>query len=195
MQVYLVRHGESEANIKGLFSGVTNTPLSTKGIEQAVGAGLKLSDNKFDAIYSSPLSRAYETAESIAKFNEIEINIADGLVEMNFGIFEGLTYSQIQETYPEMTEQWQLNPVSFKFPEGESLLDLFNRTMECYQGIISNFKGEKLLIVAHSGVIRSILANEISETFEHYWKYRVDNCKISVIEYSDGYKMLNLLNA
>lgn len=191
MKVYLVRHGESEANTKGLFSGVTDTPLTDFGRKQAREISDFLSKTIFEEIYSSPLSRAYETASLINEKHHNNIIIIDGLIEMNFGIFEGLSYKEIKSRYPDLTKAWQLKSSEFVFPEGESLIKFYKRIVLSYEEIIKNSKSDSILIVAHSGVIRSILANEISESFSHYWKYRVDNCRVSIIEYSDGYKILN----
>lgn len=194
MKVYLVRHGESEANIKGLFSGITDTPLSKKGIDQANEVSKKLSDIKFDKIYSSPLYRAIDTAKNITKYNKTDIEIVNDFIEMNFGLFEGLSYKQIEEKYPEIFEKWQMNTSIFTFPEGENTKEFFDRVQKKYKEIIMNNKVDKILIVAHSGVLRCILSSEISERNDHYWKYKIENCKISIIEYSDGYQMLNALN-
>ncbi len=195
MKVYLVRHGESEANTEGLFSGFTDTPLTDKGRKQAEGVAIKLSAVEFQKIYSSPLSRAFDTAKSIAKFHNNKIESLSGLKEENFGKCEGLSYVQIQERYPELIKDWTKNPFTFIFPQGESLTIMYERVRETYHSIIDDFKGENLLIVAHSGVIRSILTSEISEKLDHYWKYRIDNCTVTILEYSDNYKILNALNS
>lgn len=194
MKVYLIRHGESVANTKGLFSGATDTPLTLLGKKQGSDVSRLLSDVEFDEIYSSPLSRAHDTAMLINNYHNLDIAKVDDLAEMNFGLFEGLTYDEIKSTYPKLTQEWQSNSSGFKFPDGESLSEFYERATKCYVKIVDNSTSDNLLIVAHSGVIRCILANQISESFAHYWKYRVDNCKISIIEYSDGYTILNAHN-
>lgn len=194
MKVYLVRHGQSLANTLGLFSGVTDSPLTDFGRQQARSVGHVLKDENFDAIYTSPLSRAFDTAALINGYHNLYLQKIEGLTEMNFGIFEGLSYEAIQLKYPILTEKWQMESSNFKFPQGESLTEFYERIVAVYKTIINQSKGDKILIVAHAGVIRSILANQISESFSHYWKYKVDNCKISILEYSDGVTMLNVHN-
>lgn len=187
MKVYLLRHGETEGNVKGQFSGVTNTPLTTYGIEQAKEAHLKLEGESFDVVLSSPLSRAYDTAKCVT---DQDVELDDELKEMNFGIFEGLTYLEIQDKYPDEFKVWQQEGTAYEFVEGESLKSFYDRITMSYAKIIKKYQGKDLLIVAHSGVIRSILAHEISEEFNHYWKYKIDNCKISIIEYLDDFTIL-----
>lgn len=194
MKIFFVRHGESEANLNGLFCGSTETKLTEKGENQAIEVANKLSSEVFDKIYTSPLSRAYDTALAICKYQKTEIEIVNGLIEENFGMFEGLSYSEIKEKYPELVLEWNENPVTFTFPKGESLVSFYDRTIKTYNKLINNFQGENMLIVAHSGIIRSILTCEISETLDHYWKYKVENCKVTILEYSDGYKILNGFN-
>lgn len=191
MKVYLLRHGETEGNVKGSYSGITDTPLTELGKQQAVDAHLRFEDIKFDVVVSSPLSRALDTARV---FTDTKILTNEGLKEMNFGLFEGMTYDEIQEKYPEEAKKWAGTTKGYTFPEGESLNSFYDRVIKVYQDIIENNQVENLLIVAHSGVIKSILAEEISEGFDHFWKFKIDNCKVAIVEYSDDYKYLTALN-
>jgi len=191
MQVYLLRHGETVGNVEGQYAGVTDTPLTEKGKSQAADAYLRFEHTKFDVVLSSPLSRALNTARVFSDQKIIEL---DGLMEMNFGKFEGLTYQEIEKKFPEECKQWKETTKDYEFPGGESLRGFYNKVVQVYQDILKTYDVEKLLIVAHSGVIRSIIAHEISESFDHYWKYCIDNCKVAVIEYSDQYKYLKALN-
>lgn len=191
MKVYLLRHGETEGNVRGSYSGVTDTPLTDLGKQQAVDAHLRFEDIEFDVVLSSPLSRAHDTARV---FTDSKIQIHDGLKEMNFGIFENLTYDEINERYPDEAKKWQETTKGYTFPEGESLDGFYDKVVKVYYEILDNYDVENLLIVAHSGVIKSILAAEIAEGFESFWKFKIDNCKVAIIEYSDDYRYLTALN-
>lgn len=187
MKVYLFRHGETVGNVKGEFAGVTDTPLTANGIQQAKQAANKLKGKKFEIVLASPLSRAVETAKLV---QNQPIELLEELKEMNFGYFEGLTYAEIQEQYPQAVKKWQKEGLYFEFPSGESVRSFFDRIITIYHNILTTYEGKDILIVAHSGVIRCILAHEISESFEHYWRYKIDNCGLSVIAYEDGYTIL-----
>jgi len=191
VKVYLLRHGETLGNIEGRFSGVTDTPLSELGRDQSLRVKDKILGLDFDHVISSPLSRAIDTARLAG---QPPTAIEEGLREMDFGKFEGLTYQEIQDQYPQDFDQWTLEGRDFVFPEGESLPGFYRRIIGVYKDVLNRFKGERILVVAHSGVIRCILCHEISENEEHYWKYRVDNASVSVISYESDYVILDRLN-
>lgn len=191
MKVYLVRHGETEGNISNQFCGITDTPLTNRGIEQAKDAQKKLEGKSFEVVLSSPLSRAKDTARHIT---DQALICVEGLKEMDFGSFEKMTYEEIQRSNPEETRLWQEKGMYYHFPEGESVESFYDRVVKTYDKLLKEYKGKNLLIVAHSGVIRCILAREISENFEHYWKYKIDNCGVSIIEYNHGFTILEASN-
>lgn len=176
--IYLVRHGESEANIQNRFSGVTDVELSDKGKEQAFVAGNNLKPYKIDYVYSSPLKRAKNTAKIICNVNNIEnvIIVENSLIEVNFGIFENMTWDEITENHREESENWILNKHKYKFPEGESYDDIIHRISDFIDNVPDNS-----LIVTHFGVIQSILLylNIANET--NLWDYIIKNCDILIL--------------
>lgn len=190
MKIYLLRHGETYGNVEGLYAGFTDTKLTEKGIAQAKEAHQRLKGESFDVVIASSLTRAMDTAGYVT---DLDIIAMDSLKEMNFGICEGLTYLEILKEYPDVAKAFEGDFSSFVFPEGESLQLFYKRIVEAYQKLLKTYDRD-LLIVAHSGVIRSILAHEISENFDHYWKYRIDNCRYAILEYRDDYVTLNGLN-
>lgn len=124
MQVYLLRHGETVGNFNGQYAGVTDTPLTEKGKTQAVDAHLRFEHTEFDVVLSSPLARALDTARVVTDHKIIEL---DGLMEMNFGKFEGLTYEEIKKSYPEEVKSWTETTEDYTFPEGESLRGFYHK--------------------------------------------------------------------
>lgn len=177
--IYLVRHGESEANIQRRYSGITDVDLSQTGRIQAKIAGQHLINEKISNIYSSPLKRARDTAKIIC--NEINIDIdkiiiEPCLVEVNFGLFENMTWDEISLNYKEETENWILKKHKYKFPEGEGYEDIIKRISVFMDNVPDNS-----LIVTHFGVIQSILlylgiADDMS-----LWDYIISNCDILVL--------------
>lgn len=198
MEVYLVRHGESTANVEGIFSGHMDVELTKGGEDQADAISESLSHIEFDAVYSSDLKRALKTAELATK-GRFEIVTSRGLREMSFGIFEG---KSLQDLEAEGTEEfliWSKDYVNNIVPGGESIVTSGERVVEYYKDIIHNSlkKGyERIIIFAHLGPIKAILANEISGDLKKHFKYKVENCGINIIEYDvKGQSSLVCLNA
>lgn len=176
--IYLVRHGESEANIQKRYSGITDVDLSQNGRFQAKGAGQNLISEKIKYIYSSPLKRARDTAKIIKnEMNFIdEIIIEPCLIEVNFGIFENMTWDEMRLNYREETENWVLKKHKYKFPQGEDYGDIIKRISAFMDNVPDNS-----LIVTHFGVIQAILlylniADDLS-----LWDFVISNCDILVL--------------
>jgi broad specificity phosphatase PhoE len=178
--IYLVRHGESEANINKRFSGITDVNLSLKGREQARQAGLNLKFEKISNIYSSPLTRARDTAQIISKeinFDENKINTDNSLIEVNFGLFENLTWDEIESSYKDESESWIANKIKYKFPEGEGYYDIIKRVSFFIDNVPDNS-----IIVTHFGVIQSILLYLNIADEMNLWNFKISNCDILVLK-------------
>lgn len=177
--IYLVRHGESEANIQKRFSGITDVELSLKGKNQAIIAGQNLKKEKISHIYSSPLKRAKDTAKIIC--NEINIDenkiITDiNLIEVNFGIFENMTWEEMRANNRNETDNWILKKHKYKFPEGEGYDDIIERISVFIDNIPDNS-----VIVSHFGVIQSILLYLKIVDDSSLWNLKISNCDIIVL--------------
>ena len=156
-----------------------------------------MKDIQFDAIYSSTLKRANETAEIIAKHQTADVVALNALKEMNFGIWEGKKFSQIKAENGELLNQWFVDFETFKVPEGESVKEMFERVVTAYKTIIEPYSLDsdtKIAIVAHGGVIQSLLSFLCFGDNTGYWKFRIDNCGVNKIEYAMGYPVIQGLN-
>lgn len=177
--IYLVRHGESEANIQRRYSGITDVDLSQNGMMQAKVAGQHLIYEKISHIYSSPLKRAKDTAKIICKeinFIIDKIITEPCLIEVNFGIFENMTWDEIRLNYRDETESWILNKHKYKFPEGENYEDIIKRISAFMDNVPDNS-----MIVTHFGVIQSILLYLGIADDLNLWNYIISNCDILVL--------------
>ncbi|MEG6522394.1 alpha-ribazole phosphatase [Desulfotomaculum sp. 1211_IL3151] len=194
-KLYLVRHGETEWNAGGRFQGHSDVPLSNFGRQQAERLALSLKQTKIDAFYSSDLSRAMETAQIIVKEHGTQVNYLPDLREINFGVWEGLTYDQISQNYGNLSVQWRSNPLDTQIPHGEKLQDLAERCQRAINEIINQHAGENVLVASHGGVIRVIVANALGFDLNHFWKLRLDNVSLTVLEYYGQQKaILELFN-
>ncbi|MBN2898046.1 MAG: alpha-ribazole phosphatase [Clostridia bacterium] len=195
MKIVLVRHGETTANVARLFCGHTDVLLTEKGIQQAEAAAEKLKDYKFTKMISSDLRRARKTASIINHYHQLPIDRERGLREMNFGECEGYTYEELTKLKPESFKGDRVGKWNFIFPGGESLEVMSSRIRACIDRIRQEADEEDtILIVAHAGVIRMVLALEIARSNESYWRFDIDNCGITELRYHKEFCMMTKLN-
>lgn len=184
MRLYLIRHGETALNVKGCYYGRTDAVLSEKGISQARYLKEILKEVSFDYIVASPLVRAYNTAQIVMEEREQEIFGDRRLMEQDFGIFEGMTYKEIQNTYPKELDAWNEEFSTYRIPKGESFADVRSRAEDFLRDIPSGreSKGEKMLIVAHKGTLGHLLAAMLKLPLDGYWNFVFEQgCYLSLI--------------
>ncbi|PWU68264.1 histidine phosphatase family protein [Gracilibacillus dipsosauri] len=169
--VCLVRHGETDWNAQGKLQGKTDIPLNQNGIKQAEECRSYLQEFDWDLIISSPLKRAKSTAEIINQGLNIEHIVMAEFSERSFGDAEGMTFEERNNRYPDS-----------KYPNIESRNALNKRVMVGIDHIIERYAGKKILLVAHGGVINTILSM-FSEGEIGAGKTRLLNACISNIEY------------
>ncbi|WP_096239419.1 alpha-ribazole phosphatase [Anaerobutyricum soehngenii] len=197
MRLYLIRHGETALNAKGCYYGRTDAVLSEKGISQARYLKEILKEVSFDYIVASPLVRAYNTAQIVMEEREQEIFGDRRLMEQDFGIFEGMTYKEIQSNYPKELDAWNEEFSTYRIPKGESFADVRSRTEDFLRDIPSGreSKGEKMLIAAHKGTLGHLLAAMLKLPLDGYWNFVFEQGCYSVVDLEDGYAIIRKLNA
>lgn len=174
--LYLVRHGESIGNTSKRYCGVTDVELSLEGIEQARKTGFNLKKLNALQIYTSPLKRAYDTAKIISKEINISVSVVSCLKEVNFGVFENMTWKEMLKNYKSETDNWIEQGFKYKFPEGESYLDIIDRIANFMDNIEDNS-----VVVSHFGVIQSILLYYKAVDSINIWDYHISNGDILVL--------------
>ena len=184
-RLILVRHGQSEANQKRIFSGQRDYPLTEAGLLQAELAADYLEKNeKIDLIYSSDLQRAYNTALATAKRFELDVIKDSSLREFDVGEWAGKSREQIAAEYPEV---WNTEGSLRRYPGGEYTPDAFERSVNAIKKIAERHDGKCVMIAAHAGVIRSFAA--FSNSISKYELSKMPDChnaSINVFEYHDG---------
>ncbi|WHH60579.1 alpha-ribazole phosphatase [Petroclostridium sp. X23] len=194
LELILVRHGETDSNIRGTYLGWTDIPLNEQGIKQVDHIAKVLKEEKIEGIYSSPLKRTMQTVQAINKYHQKQITILDGLKERNFGIWEDLIYDDIKENHKELHDHWLQNWIDFTIPEGESAGQTFDRIVKAVDEITSSYEHGKVIIVTHLGVIRNIIAYLLGMDIEGSWHFSVQNGSVTRIQITDGYGVLMSLN-
>lgn len=195
LELILVRHGETDSNIRGTYCGWTDSELNEKGRSQARRAARKLKNIKPDFIYSSPLKRAFCTAEIINRNFSKEIICLDSLKEHNFGDWEDMTHAEILEKYPYESSEWQKDWINYNMKGGESAIEVFGRIATFLVNLLDKHKNSTILIVTHSGCIGYILAYLLDMPIEGIWRFAVKNGGITIISINDEkYAYLKALN-
>jgi alpha-ribazole phosphatase len=193
-RLLLVRHGNTALNSAERYWGWTDVELSAEGVEHATRLRDRLAAERIDAVYSSNLKRALATAHIIASSHRLDVIVREELREVNFGKFEGLTFKEIDELYPEVTEAWSSWSLAFEFPGGESIRQLNKRVSRFLSKLREHSPEETVLIVAHSAPLRLLICHLLGIGLKHWRQFRLDLASLSVVEtYSQG-ALINLLN-
>lgn len=192
--VLLVRHGETKWNRLGKFQGCMDIELSHEGIVQAKFLAEKL-NNSFDFIYTSPLKRAVETAKILCGDHK-EPKIVDDLREINFGKWEGLNVKEISSMYPKEYERWRNDKVEAPLCGGDLSIKLASeRARNAIIKIAEEHMGEKIVIVAHGGIIKAGLIGIFNWDMSMYHKIVLGNTSICHVILDEKLNpILNTLN-
>jgi len=186
MEIFLIRHGETVDNKEGRYRGWTESSLSPEGKLQAELVAKALEDWKIDKLYSSDLERALHTAQAIGQRCRLEPVTSPLLREINFGIFEGMTYEEIISSYEDKLFAWLDNPFEKSPPEGEDLGTVCRRMQSFVDQLNHNNSSAKVALVCHGGIIRTWLFNLLNWGKEEFWNLSVANASISLVSYTAG---------
>lgn len=169
--IYLTRHGETKWNVENRLQGSMDSPLTKKGIADAICLFERLKDVNFQAIYSSPSERALQTARYIKGEKDVPIDTIEELKELNFGDWEGKTKDEIALKHnPEYQNFWNRPHTYNHAPhKGEGLTDFKRRVETAVKKVISDNKNKTVLIVTHAVVIRAIMAFTMNIPTERMW--------------------------
>ena len=195
VKLFLIRHGQTRWNVEGRYQGDRDIELNQVGIKQAKFAAKYLSRVEFANIYSSPLKRALYTAEILKGRKDLKIKVRDDLKEMNFGRWEGLKFLEINEQYHQDYQDWLEDPYNNRPTGGENFKEITARTTAEIDRIVSeNADGSSVAVVAHGGVILSLLVYWLQIPLSR-WKsiiQRQGAINIAVID--KGYPYISAIN-
>jgi len=193
-RVMLVRHGETDWNKEEVFRGRIDVKLNTTGLQQAEETGRFLSEMRLNVIYSSPLSRAQDTAEKIAQFQSSKVITEENFTDINFGEWQGLSLRDVKERYKENYLTWKNEPHRVKFSKGESLQDVSERSINALQRLIQKHAEETCAIVSHRVICKVMILGMLGMPLSRFWDIRQDTCAVSIFFYQDGRWIVELLN-
>ncbi|MGE5627056.1 MAG: histidine phosphatase family protein [Solirubrobacterales bacterium] len=188
MDIVFIRHGKTEFNQNGIFGGSSDINLSREGINQAREAANFTKDVNFSKVYISPLKRAIDTSRELNISGEIDPRLR----EMDFGIFEGLNFSEILKLYPMEAELWSKDYINYKIPKGESLREVYERVAD-FINEVSKEDGTTL-VITHEGVIKCALCT-VFNNMEHFFRFKAEHCRFTQICADKEYKYIKAVNA
>ena len=178
----LVRHGQTDWNIKGRFQGRRDIPLNSRGVLQAEAASGALRSLRFGSIWSSPLARALQTAQILAAPHEIEVSIQTDLTEICHGEWEGLSNTVVAEMWPEILAGWHASPQTVTMPGGESLEDVSTRSVRAIERIFTASPEGNILVVAHDAVLKVLICHLLDAPISSFWRFRLENGSITMFD-------------
>ena len=191
MKIYLVRHGQTKANAEKKYLGRGASPFTELGTGQNKSALSNLMGRNIEEIYSSPADRCSSCAQKLAKKKSME-SIEDArIAEIDFGVFEGLTWQEAKGKYPAEFEEFCKNPNEFGFPGGESQEDL-HRRVALFIDEILQMPHEEVVVFSHGGTIMAMLRILLELRAEQKWRFKVEHGAIVTVEINDGYACLVL---
>jgi 2,3-bisphosphoglycerate-dependent phosphoglycerate mutase len=183
-RIIAVRHGETDWNVATRIQGQLDIGLNSRGHWQADQAGAALSGETIDAIHSSDLWRAFDTALAIAKPHGLQVTTVEGLRERGFGVFEGKTFKEIELAWPEQSLQWRRREPSFAPEGGESLLDFRDRVLACAEQIAARHLGQSIVMVGHGGVMDVLYRAAAHLAVDAARSWSLDNAAINRLLWS-----------
>lgn len=193
-RLLLVRHGITETNATRKFTGQSDIDINADGYRQAEELRDRLADEKIDAVYSSDLKRAITTAGVICSPHQLEITACPEIRELNYGEAEGLTYKEISEKYPDLSEMIAKYSPVLSFPGGESFSDLTDRAGRFLEIINNHPTDQTILVVSHGGMLRTLICQLLGMDQEHWPKFRFDNASLTIVDIYPQRAILSLLN-
>ncbi len=178
----LIRHGENDVMYRRLAGRLPEVHLNAKGRQQAETLAQALANVPLQAIYSSPLERAVETAEPLARIHNLTVQIRPELAEVNYGAFQGRTYKQLQRL--KLWKQLQEDPSEVRFPGGETLREVQQRVMNELSGL-SNGSEEIIACVAHGDIVRLAVAYYLGVALKDFQRLHIHPASVSVVHLKD----------
>jgi broad specificity phosphatase PhoE len=193
--IILIRHGQTAWNKVERIRGQVDIPLDETGVAQARATAQRVvEDWQPSAVISSPLRRAIQTAEVIAHQLCQEVCLEPGLLDINFGQWQGLSPAHVERRWPEMAAAWLTAPHTVHFPGGGSLDQVKQRSMTALHALIERHGGQQIVVVAHTVVNRVIMCAVLGLDNSHYWRIGQDTCAINVFRWHEGAFYVDSLN-
>ena len=195
MRVLLLRHAETDWNRERRFQGWRDVPLSATGREQAESAARLLAATRIDAVWSSPLARARDTAAIIAAPHRLAVQESEAFREMGFGDWEGLTRDEVRERFPEAHRAWAEAPHEATWPGAETLAAVRARALAGLEALRAAHTGQTICLVSHGITGRLLILEALGLGPDRLWSFQLSSTGISELEFRDDWTTLHRMNS
>lgn len=186
MRILLVRHGQTQWNTgEERFRGRSEVDLDELGARQAEAVARRIAQWQVGAVYSSPQKRALRTAESIARRLELVVQPLEGLADMDFGEWEGLSLSEARSRDSKLFQLWVESPHRVTFPRGENLEQVRGRLTSTLEVLLTRHPEETIVLVSHRVICKALLLISLGMDSSCFWKVGQDTCALNIIEMRD----------
>jgi broad specificity phosphatase PhoE len=193
-RIILVRHGQTPWNKDKIFRGSRDIPLNDTGREEARLAGEWLKGETIHAAYCSPLSRARDTGEAIAKHHGLQVADLPGLTDLKYGDWEGLPLTEVKVKYADLYRRWETAPHTVRFPNGETLDEVKARALAAVAAVVQRHPEQTVLLAAHRAVNKVLIAALIGLDNSNFWRIGQDTTAINCFNVVNGTWHIMLLN-
>lgn len=197
-KLILSRHGQTDYNAQGRWQGQIDIPLNKEGLRQARALANRLRHFQIDAAYTSTLSRAHVTADTILDEHPSGVKAVrlNNLRETNGGLFEGLTREETVAKFPEAVELMRKDRIKYGPPGGETLVQVRDRAKSVLDQILEEHseKDKNILVVAHGGIMGVTLCHLMGMALDRIVQWRIDNCSLTLVDYSWRGGIISLFN-
>lgn len=181
--IYLIRHGETQANRDGVFRGRGEVPLSPAGLKQAEELRVYFTALPVQRVFSSPLQRAAQTAAACFPGRAVELQ--ELLNNIDLGAWSGRKKKEIAGEEPELWRQWIEEPERMTFPGGEALAAMKARTRH-FNRLLAEASEERIAVVSHRSVLKALLAEALGLKDKWFWKFHLDNASVTLLLHEPG---------
>jgi len=192
--LWLVRHGEPAAEKRQMCCVAQDTGLSETGLLQMASVASYLKDEPLATVYSSPLTRALQSARILASARQWPLEVVPDLRELDFGEFTGLTFDEIDRRDPNLYRRWMNAPTGVRFPNGENFRDVRARVLKSFDVIRRERAGQTSVIVGHAGVNRILIAHALGMPELNLFRLGQDHAAVSLLRFVDDIPSVQLLN-
>ena len=193
-RLYLVRHGQVVNHAAGVYNGHNDIELSELGVRQMESVAERLRHENLMAVYCSDLIRSRSGGEWVAREHGLDPHPSPTLRELNFGLWAGLTFMEIEENYPGALEVRSRDLIHFRPPEGESVEDMQRRVLPTVRSIMERHRGGRVALVAHGGVNRVILADAMRLDAMNVYSIDQEYGCLNIIDYYRDLAVIKLIN-
>lgn len=194
-KLYIIRHGTTDANLAYRFQGQIDTDINDKGRAQAQEVAEHFKNIRLDAIYASPLKRAYHTAQPLAATHNLEIIKRPELIEISFGDWENKYFDEINDASKQELDLFFAHPAQCNIPGGETLAQVAKRVGPFFEELLCEIENKDIAIVTHGGIIRVLLCLFLNMDLDNLWYFGVRNCSTTtIIKWRDYNRVLEYTN-